>query len=138
MATHNNDRTHCLPWILETNTDPLLAQCNVSRLALQAETSNNGQVHQLLFHHPNRNHTASTSASPLRKMIAIGDNTDLDLPHTPSVAATHPGHLATPALLQRLLQSGRQQVALLLHLQDLDRDHLLLKALKCLVGNQSL
>jgi hypothetical protein len=138
MATHSNDRTHCLPWILETITDPLLAQCNESHLVRLAGTSNNGRVHQLLFHRPNHNHTASTSASPLHRMTATGGSTDLDLPHTPSAAATHLGHLVTPARLQRLLRRGRQQVALLLLHQDLDRDHLLRQVLKFLVGNRLL
>ena len=137
MATHSNGRTHYLPVILETNTDPLLAQCNGSLLVLQAGTSN-GRVHQLLFHHPNHNHRASTSASPLRMMIATDGSTDLDLHRTPSAAVKRLDRLATTARLRRLLQRGRQRVVLLLLHQDLGRDHLLRQVLKFPVGNRSL
>ena len=138
-ATYSNDQTHCLPRILETTTDLLLAPCNASLLVHLVGTSNNGQVRLLLFRHPSHNHTrASTSASPLRKMIATGGSTGLGLPHTPSVAVTLLGHRATTARHQHLLQSGRQQVALLLHLRDLDRDHLLRQAVKFLAGNRLL
>lgn len=136
MVTHSNDRPHSLLATLETTTDPLLAQCNGSPLVHQAGTSN-GQALQLLFRHLNHNHRAWISDFPLRTTIATGGNTDLDLLHMPSVAATRLGRLATTALLQRLLRKGRHQAVLLLPRQDLDRDHLLGPALKFLVGNQS-
>ena len=137
MATRSNDRPRSLPSILEITMDLPLAQCNGSPLVHQAGTSN-GQVHQLLSRHPNHNHRVSISASPLRTMTVTGGSTDLDLLHTPSVVVTRLDRLVTLALLRRLLRSGRQRVALLLHLQDLDHDHHLRQALKFLAGNLSL
>jgi len=136
MAILSNDRTHSLPPILGTGTDPLPVQCSESLLVHQVGTSS-GLVHQLLFRHLNHNHRALTSASPHHTMIAKDGSTDLDHLHTQSVAATRLVRLATPARLQRLHRRGHHQQAVLRLLRrDLGRDHHLHRVLTFLGGNQ--